>query len=360
MMASTMNDQVDLDSTELDRLIHNLEYENQQCVKMIEKNDQVISSLSSQIEHKVQEKIRLEEEISKFDDDTRRLHRNFTNNRDNIACLKNTMSVMSDHMDALSKQLSTLQIKTSEESKTYNEHVTNYSKTRDEYMVKYRSFPWALNLEKAQKVVQNLQAKVKEIGEKKNKIAEQISTVEEVLSTKVMTRIVMKMAKIKVITHGLESEIHECVTQKTILLEQLKELQKSKHEQQEVAIVTEDDGSKSSKDVVDDTPSNEVEEIRMSDETDQLTCNTSVEETYKHLNEISKTKNPTHNLEKNDNLDVDGDVLMEEVGPSAQKCDQPAPFNAEELPCPQPEIIKASVKRNLPTFGDHFGKAPNV
>ncbi|KAK3748038.1 hypothetical protein RRG08_029894 [Elysia crispata] len=178
-MASLMSELVDLDSTELDKLIHNFEYENQHCVKMIERKNQVINSLTSQIEHQVEEKRRLEEEISKFDEDTRRLHRNYTNNRDNISCLKNTMSVMSDHMGALSKQLSALQIKTCEESKTYNEHLSNYTKTRDEYIAKYRAFPLALNLEKAQKAVEILQERVKEIGKRRKNIIEQINEIEE-------------------------------------------------------------------------------------------------------------------------------------------------------------------------------------
>ena len=63
-------------------------------------------------------------------------------------------------------------------SKTYKEHLSNYTKTRDEYMAKYRAFPLALKLEEEQKVVVIQQEREKEIGEKKNSIAEQISTLE--------------------------------------------------------------------------------------------------------------------------------------------------------------------------------------
>ena len=73
-------------------------------------------------------------------------------------------------------------------SKTYNEHLSNYTKTRDEYIAKYRAFPLALNLEKAQKAVEILQERVKEIGKRRKNIIEQINEIEGKMSFVIITR----------------------------------------------------------------------------------------------------------------------------------------------------------------------------
>ncbi|GFR75802.1 hypothetical protein ElyMa_003930100, partial [Elysia marginata] len=257
--------------------------------------------------------------------------------------LKNTMSVMSEHISALSKQLSALKIKTSDESKAYNEHLSNYTKTRDEYMAKYRAFPMAVTLEEAQKAVLVLQDKVREIGESKSSIVQQVNTFEAELATKVMTRIVVKIVQSKVNTQHLESEIHECVTEKTVLLEQLRELQKSKQQDQQEADIVSESNSKKVYDETDDEVFCDADQAKIcnkafpgSDEANQIAkmCleDTSSKQQAKAADGKSdKALSLPKDVGLVDITDVDGDVTMTEDTVLAQQQSDPATHHATEL-----------------------------
>ncbi|BFZ19878.1 hypothetical protein BsWGS_22917 [Bradybaena similaris] len=213
---------------ELDKLIHSLEFENQQYVKMIEKENQLISSLESQIEEKVQQTLKLEQDITRFDEDTRRLHRLYTNNRDNVESLRNTISVLSDHETALSRQLEATRSKTEESRKFYAVQLANYSSIEDEYMKKYTNFPLAIELEKKKHALATTQRQFDDIMAAKQDLEGKIALKEGELDSKIMTRIIIKIAKIQLANTQLRKDIDERLAEKAGLLEKLQEIRTTK------------------------------------------------------------------------------------------------------------------------------------
>ncbi|XP_059173638.1 uncharacterized protein LOC131954124 [Physella acuta] len=215
----------DMDINELEKLINSLEFENQCHVKLIEKENQLINNLEAQIYENNEQTRKLEEDLSRYDEETKRLHKQYTHNRDNIESLKQTKTVMMDHELALIKQLETLKVKTDENSKFYKEHVANYSNIRDDYMRKYKAFPLAMILQENMAKLEENKVKVKQTGEVEAELKAKIASIEDELDSKVMTRIMVKIAKTKAATNCLEKEIQECLTEKTLLLEKLSAIQ---------------------------------------------------------------------------------------------------------------------------------------
>ncbi|GFO14345.1 hypothetical protein PoB_004085000 [Plakobranchus ocellatus] len=124
-------------------------------------------------------------------------------------------------------------------------------------------------------------------------------------------------------TQRLESEIHECVTKKGILFEQLKELQKSKQQDQQETIAIEDSSQNSEQP---STKTISVEYVGISEETKSF-ARMCIDDTS---NDAPRTNEKNDHLcQENasqlsdatprfDNLDMEGEMPMQESGQQSQ------------------------------------------
>ncbi|CAL1537777.1 unnamed protein product [Lymnaea stagnalis] len=218
----------DMDTEDLDQLIHSYEYENQNFVKMIEQENQLIKALESQIEESTEDTKRMETDISHFEEETQRLLKQCNINKVNIDSQKKTRGLMCDHEAALLKKLESFKLETAEKQKFYKENIVKYSDIRDDHMRKYRCFPMAIELENKKAEVLSAQELVSQAESTKTSLKEMVAAKEDELNSKVMSRIIVKIAKAKLRTFQLDKEIQECLHQRDALLKQVEDVSHSK------------------------------------------------------------------------------------------------------------------------------------
>ncbi|XP_041377899.1 uncharacterized protein LOC121390201 [Gigantopelta aegis] len=128
-------------ANELDKLIQNFEFENQQYVKLIEKENQLIEALEKEEAEKRSEILRFQEETSRLDEDTKKAHKQFTHNRDHCESLKKTGVVLTEHDLALNRKLNSLKCSGEAEKQERKNVLKQYQTVYLDYERKYKSFP---------------------------------------------------------------------------------------------------------------------------------------------------------------------------------------------------------------------------
>ncbi|CAI9730966.1 Hypothetical predicted protein [Octopus vulgaris] len=139
------------DSPELDQLIQNYEFDNEQFLKCIERENQLIKNFTRDIELTNLSVKRLQESVSQIDEDTKRVHKQYTLNRDNCASLKKTTKLLADHEDSLQKKLEANNEKYSDEMKERYKLLEHYQSVWEDFEKKYKSLKPAQILEKEMK-----------------------------------------------------------------------------------------------------------------------------------------------------------------------------------------------------------------
>ncbi|XP_064611029.1 tensin-1-like isoform X2 [Liolophura sinensis] len=151
---------------ELDSLIQSFEYENQQIVKLIEKENQLLEGLEKEIIQKKSEIECLQESSTQLDEETKRVHKQFIQNRDNCDSLRKTACVLLDHEVALMKKLNAVVV-TGEQEKTDRRNVLqHYTNIWEDYKQKYESFPLAQTFLQKQKEIETSSARLDEVNKK--------------------------------------------------------------------------------------------------------------------------------------------------------------------------------------------------
>ncbi|ELU13200.1 hypothetical protein CAPTEDRAFT_187878 [Capitella teleta] len=102
-------------SGDIERLVHSLEFENQQYVREIEKEKKLICDLENKVDELRDGVSKENERTSQLDDDTKRFHKQFTINRSNISSLNNTLAMLAEQKEARQNHLEMIQQQTDAE-----------------------------------------------------------------------------------------------------------------------------------------------------------------------------------------------------------------------------------------------------
>ncbi|CAG5130905.1 unnamed protein product, partial [Candidula unifasciata] len=113
--------------------------------------------------------------------------------------------------------------------KFYEAQLANYSSIRDDYMKKYTSFPLAVELEKKKQALAAAQRQLDDIMTVKQDLESRIASKEDELDSKIMTRIVVKIAKTQLATVQLRKVVDERLAEKANLADKLKEIRTTEH-----------------------------------------------------------------------------------------------------------------------------------
>ncbi|KAK3583411.1 hypothetical protein CHS0354_040378 [Potamilus streckersoni] len=197
-------------TSDLDRLIQSYECENQQYVKLIEKENQVIngasylldmeeklstpcvfiillsmkkevhkSSLEKDLAEKQAETIQLQSAISKLDEDTKFFHRQFKQNRENCESLKQTRTLLHEHEQVLQKKLQAVCEQGQLERSERDGILEHYRTIWQDYEAKYKSLPLTRKLLMIQEQVRVKDLKLKDQKEKLGQLREQFSSLKD-------------------------------------------------------------------------------------------------------------------------------------------------------------------------------------
>ncbi|KAK0061725.1 hypothetical protein Bpfe_008640, partial [Biomphalaria pfeifferi] len=87
---------------------------------------------------------------------------------------KKTKNLLADHELALTKQIEAMKKSNEDKCNFYKDQISNYTKIRDEFMVKYNSLSLAQQLKVEKLKLSEAQVKAKDIHDKKEEIQRQI------------------------------------------------------------------------------------------------------------------------------------------------------------------------------------------
>ncbi|XP_048766508.2 uncharacterized protein LOC125673759 [Ostrea edulis] len=211
-------------ASELDKLIQSFEFENQQHVKLIESENQQIDALVKELVDKKDTFARLQEQISSFDEETKRAHKQFTVNRENVESLKKTSVVLKEHEKALQKKNDALIELGERESKERSQILEHYRNIWRDYEAKYKSFPLAKTLETLQAENRQLEDQLKQEEEECDKLRKKLVDLSETECSdlKDFNSFAVMIAGIKLETNSV---IQNCVMVDLDLSKSLEEMQ---------------------------------------------------------------------------------------------------------------------------------------
>ncbi|KAK7482647.1 hypothetical protein BaRGS_00026146, partial [Batillaria attramentaria] len=122
-------------------------FENQQYVKMIEKENQRVHYLETQDEEKNSEISQLQSLTAELDSNTKRNHKQLVHNKNTLESLVKTKVVLVAHLDALQKQMELLQLQNKNQHRDqFEETLQMYEAIWSDYKSKYMSLPLAQKL----------------------------------------------------------------------------------------------------------------------------------------------------------------------------------------------------------------------
>ncbi|XP_076451280.1 uncharacterized protein LOC143287219 [Babylonia areolata] len=210
--------------SDLDALIHSLEYENQQHVKMIEKENQRNAYLESQEEEKQRVIADLQSQITTLEADTKNNHKQLVHNKNTLESLKKSKCVLQAHRDALSKHLDALQFENNKQRRELEDTVQMYEKTWSDYEAQYKALAlYQKMLEEEDRLAQS-QAEQDKWQQRKNQLQGKIRRAQDELDFRDWYRFCIKIAEKWVSIGRKEEELLAAVREKENLQAKLKEI----------------------------------------------------------------------------------------------------------------------------------------
>lgn len=222
-------------AAELDNLIQSFEYENQQYVKLIEKETQHVEAIESDIHVRRGQADTLQNEIAQLDEDTKRAHKQFMHNRDNVENLKKTIPVLKDHEVALEKTLKSLIENGNQTRKERETMLQHYRDVWKDYEAKYKSFPLAQELEGKKQKVRILQTELNETEQRVRNLQQQIQDFNSNhdVDFRDMKKLIIKIAELKTGTSEVIRKIKHGYEEKKSIDEEIKQAKEKKLAQEE-------------------------------------------------------------------------------------------------------------------------------
>ncbi|KAJ8021831.1 hypothetical protein HOLleu_39137 [Holothuria leucospilota] len=213
--------------SDLDKILRNLELENKQEARLLEKEKQQIIALERSINEKQEGIQKIEDDLCKFDEDAKTLHRQFRQNKDNAESLRKHADVVSCHGDALETKLLQMQEKHAFSRKERSSKLEHYRSIWNNYSETYESSPqakvWRACHEEVEAGVRNLMEQAETVQRLKEAIQEIETNLRKDAVKEDWRAWIIEIAKIKLSSSSLLKEIDEVKKRNEALREEIKE-----------------------------------------------------------------------------------------------------------------------------------------
>ncbi|KAK7093714.1 spindle assembly abnormal protein 6 homolog [Littorina saxatilis] len=210
--------------SDLDSLIHSLEYENQQYVKMIEKENQRIQYLEAQEQEKTQAITELQTCLTNLELDTKNNHRQLVHNKNTLESLKKTKTVLQAHRDALQKQLEMLQFENDEQRREFEETIQLYEKTWTDYDAIYKSLPLYKTLLESESRLAESEAEHTKWQRQKNELNRKMQATRDEMDFRDWQRFCIRIADKWLSSRRKKKEFMDAVVEKETLQAKMEEI----------------------------------------------------------------------------------------------------------------------------------------
>ncbi|GAB1606094.1 hypothetical protein Ahia01_000891800 [Argonauta hians] len=212
------------DIPELDQLIQNYEFDNEQYLKCIQRENKLIKNFTRDIDLTNLSVRKLQESVSQVDEDTKRVHKQYTLNRDNISSLKKTSKFLADHDATLRKKLEAKTEKNNDEMNERYKLLAHYQSVWEDFEHKYKSCKPAQILEKEMKNLSLAERFLCNMQGEKEHIAKNLKD-NKLMTTEEVKQFIVSLARVKNGSNQLKEKV------KT-LKENLNEMKQIFHKQQ--------------------------------------------------------------------------------------------------------------------------------
>ncbi|CAH1239357.1 Hypp5813 [Branchiostoma lanceolatum] len=200
----------------MDKLIQNLEFENKQQVKLIEKENEEKEELDRQTKEKKEEIATMQKAISQMDEDTKRLHRQFKYNRDNVGSLKRTCQLLYEHEEALKHKLKDVTNAGDKQRTDCAKMLEHFQNLWTKHQEVYESMPKVKTLRERQAALHNLQDTIKQAIERIEQLNSTIRNLENPTEEDAQMPVfpnlqscIIKLAELKVDTTKNHAQVKE-------------------------------------------------------------------------------------------------------------------------------------------------------
>ncbi|XP_021361060.1 transcriptional regulator DEF1-like isoform X2 [Mizuhopecten yessoensis] len=222
------------DGDDLDKLINKFELENQNCVRLIQKESQHIEALEKDIREGKSIIIDLQEKTSQLDEDIKQGHRQYTCNRDNCESLKKTLVVLKEHDEALDRQLTALEESSQQDRNGRLEILKHYTDVWENYQGKYKMFPLAKSLEEKQKDVSSLEKRLQDMESQINHLHTQMNEINESTGDELkdLNKFIVSVAAVKLSTESMSCQIKQMMEARGQIKDQIRHEKEGRQERE--------------------------------------------------------------------------------------------------------------------------------
>ncbi|XP_033097896.1 uncharacterized protein LOC117101888 [Anneissia japonica] len=198
------------DMAHLDKILHSLEQDTSRQLQLIEKENIQSSALEIRLKETEGKIKSLEEANSKLDEDTKRVHHQFRQNRDSVDGLKRHYTVLVQHQEALSQRYQSSQDDWQKQKIEIERALLHYEETWQRYKCKYECMPMAVEFRKHKQEFEEIQRKLQASFDINKELKNKLRALQYRESTnQTWTNCVVKLAKMKTETFQVEKEIKQ-------------------------------------------------------------------------------------------------------------------------------------------------------
>ncbi|XP_063965695.1 golgin subfamily A member 6-like protein 22 [Lytechinus pictus] len=225
-----------VDTVELERALHNLEFEKKQQIQEFEKEKQQIAILEKSTNEKQDGIKRMEEDVSRIDEEIKSSHRQFRQNKDLVKeSQKAHSSVLNFHLEAKKKEIQQLTEKYEIENANLQSRLDHYDTVWKSYEEIYMQqenakelMKWQLEVLQRKEAVKEGRLQIANLQQGENALQEEILANESPFQS--ITDFVIKFAEIKVSTQAKQFEMEQLLNSMSAAEKDIQTLQETQAE----------------------------------------------------------------------------------------------------------------------------------
>ncbi|XP_041480673.1 golgin subfamily A member 6-like protein 7 [Lytechinus variegatus] len=225
-----------VDTVELERALHNLEFEKKQQIQEFEKEKQQIAILEKSTNEKQDGIKRMEEDVSRIDEEIKSSHRQFRQNKELLKeSQKAHSSVLNFHLEAKKKEIQQLTEKYEIENADLQSKLDHYDTVWKSYEEVYMQqenakelMKWQLEVLQCKEAVKEGRLQISNLQQGEDELQEEILANESPFQS--ITDFVIKFAEIKVSTQVKQFETEQLLNSISAAEKDIQTLQETQAE----------------------------------------------------------------------------------------------------------------------------------
>ncbi|XP_030843444.1 golgin subfamily A member 6-like protein 22 [Strongylocentrotus purpuratus] len=224
-----------VDTVELDRALHNLEFEKKQQIQELEKEKQQIGILETSFKEKQDGIQRMEEKLCRIDEETKSCHRQFRQNKEQKESQKAHVSVLNFHLEAKKKEFQLLTEKYEVENAGLQRKLEHYDTVWKSYEEIYMQqenaqelMKWQLEVLQQKEAVKEGRMQIAHLQKAEDAVQEEICA--NMPPFQSVTDFIIKIAEIKVSTQETQTETEQLMDSISVAEKEIQILQDTQAE----------------------------------------------------------------------------------------------------------------------------------